>query len=116
MARRYCIEITEGLSTHYCFSFIDTVDGLARILFDHMKIDVVPDMEFHGDDDDPYRIVMVKIPRSQREAFLKAIELLPGLMRYAGMTDYEDYCRMFFADARQFLSRGQDAGRITSLQ
>lgn len=100
MISDYVAEIAYGLSTHYGFSYIDTKDGLADLLFDRLKVDVIPDRVFSFDND-PYRIIMCKIPRNQREAFLHAMELLPSLMAYAGNDDYEEYCRNFFRFAHQ---------------
>ena len=45
MNPRYCFEIAEDLSTRYCFSFVDTEDGLASFLFSHLKVDVEEEME-----------------------------------------------------------------------
>lgn len=95
-------EIAYGLSTHYGFTYIDTKDGLADLLFDHLKVDVIPDREF-GFEKDPYRIIMCKVPRAQREAFLHAMEMLPFLMAYAGNEDYEEYCRNFFRLANSWM-------------
>ena len=103
---RYVMEIDYGLSTHYGFSYIDTEDGLADLLFSHLKVDVEQDMEFRQDEG-PYRIVMCKVPREQRAEFLRAIGLLPALMDYAGRKDYEDYCRRFFWNARLFFRRNK---------
>ena len=108
MALRYVAEITDGIPTHGCFSYIDTEDGLAVFLFDQMKIDVEIEMEFHYDDD-PYKIVMCRIPRKQRNSFLQAIDLLPSFMAYAGRMGYEEYCQDFFMNAAQWLAeRGTD--------
>ena len=80
---RYLIEITDGPSMQYSFSYVDTEDNLAYLLFDHLDVDVEPDMEFHCDGD-PYKIVVCRIPREHRDAFLRAIDLLPAFMDYAG--------------------------------
>ena len=115
MSQRYVAEISYGLSTHYGFSYIDTEDGLADLLFKHLKVDVIPDTEVHGDGE-PYRIVMCKVPREQREEFLRAIELLPALMEYAGKTDYEDYCRQFFTKVYRWMEKQETAGSGKRLQ
>ena len=109
MAHRYVAEIAYGLSTHYGFSYIDTEDGLADLLFDHLKVNVEPDMVFSSDGD-PYRIIMCKVPRAQRDQFLRAIDLLPAFMAYAGRTDYEDYCRAFFLSAHRWVAEQKENG------
>ena len=115
MKPRYCFEIAEDLSTHYCFSYMDTVDNLADFLFSHLKIDVEREMEFHYDDD-PVKIVMCKVPRDKREAFLEAVDLLPDLMAYAGKTGYDDYCMDLMRNAARFIMKNRQAQRITPLQ
>jgi len=115
MNRRYVAEISYGIPTHYGFSYVDTEDGLADFLFAHLKIDVKPDVVFHNEND-PYRIVMCKIPRGEREVFLRAIDLLPGLMAYAGKKGYEEYCSRFFRDAERWLAEHADMGRKVPLQ
>lgn len=115
MVHRYVAEISYGLSAQYGFAYIDTEDGLADFLFHHFKIDVEPDTVFHYEGD-PYRIVMCKIPRDQREAFLNAIDLLPSLMDYVGKTDYESYCLEFFMNAGRWLSEHEEDERTTPLQ
>lgn len=113
---RYIAELTDGLSTHYTFSYIDTEDNLAALVFDHLKVDAEVDAVFQMEDDDPYRVVIVKIPRAQREAFLRAADLLPSFMAYAGKTDYEDYCREFFTKAARWLKEKETTGRSVPLQ
>ena len=113
---RYIAELTDGLSTHYSFAYIDTEDNLAALVFDHLKVDAEVDFVFQLEEDDPYRVVGVKIPRAQREAFLRAANLLPFFMAYAGKTDYEDYCREFFLKAHLWLKSKEAAGRSVPLQ
>lgn len=113
MGNRYLVELTDGPSMYYGFSYIDTEDDLAHFLFDHLKVDVLPDMEFELGG--PYKAVMCRIPRQQRKAFLKAIDTLPDLMAYVGRTDYDDFCLEFFRRADRFL-RKQGVGQITPLQ
>lgn len=115
MNPRYCFEIAEDLATRYCFSYIDTEDGLASILFDHLKVDVEEEMAFHNDDE-PFRIVLCHIPRSQRKEFLQAVELLPALMAYAGKEGYEEYCLDLMRHAARFMEKRRGGDRITPLQ
>ena len=115
MSHRYCIEIAEDLNTRYCFSYIDTEDELASVLFSHLKIDVEPEMEFHYDDD-PFKIVMCHIPREQRKEFLRAVDLLPELMAYAGIEGYDEYCQDLMKKAARFLAGQKESGGITPLQ
>ena len=98
---RYCIEITDDPSSYCCFSYIDSEDRLADALFDHMKIEKKAEMEFPCSHD-PYKIIVVRIPREQREDFLWAIDMLPSFMDYAGREDYEECCRMFFLYVSQY--------------
>ena len=100
---RYIAELTDGLSAYYSFAYIDTEDNLAALVFDHLKVDADVDAVFQMEEDDPYRVVIVKIPRAQREAFLRAADLLPSFMAYAGKADYEDYCLAFFTRADLWL-------------
>ena len=111
MIQDYVVGIEYGLSTHCGFSYIDTKDGLADLLFDHLKVEVILDREF-GFDNDPYRIIMCKVPRHQREAFLRAMDLLPSLMAYAGHTDYEEYCRNFFRFANRWMDEREASERM----
>ena len=92
MKYRLCIEISDGPSADCCFVYFDTVDNLADFLFDHMNIEVEREMEFRYHDDDPFKMVMCRIPIRQREAFLEAVEVLPGLMAYADKAGYKEYC------------------------
>ena len=105
MGRRYCIEIAEEQSPYYCFSYIDTEDHLADCLFSHLKVNVEFQAEFSCDRD-PYRIILCRIPREQRKAFLRSVGLLPGLMAYAGKTDYDEYCAAFMENARRYVNGG----------
>ena len=116
MPRRYVVELVDGPSTHYGFAYIDTEDNLAALVFDHLKVDAQTDMVFQLEEDDPYRIVMVRIPRDQREAFLHAIDLLPAFMAKAGMADYEEYCRAFFTKAGRWLKSREAAKKSAPLQ
>ena len=115
MKSRYCFEIADDISAYYCFSYIDSEDNLADFLFKQMKVNVEPQMEFHNDDD-PFKIVMCRIPRQQREAFLEAVDMLPGLMAYVGRAGYDEYCLDLMKSASQFLAEGKMANRITRLQ
>ena len=113
MNPKYYVEIADGATSQYCFSYIDTEDNLAALLFDHLKVDMQTDMVFQMEEDDPYRVVMVRIPRHQRGEFLWALDLLPGFMAYAGYEDYEEYCRAFFLQAHLYFRK--NAGNITRL-
>ena len=115
MKTRYCIEITGDPSPDYHFAYFDTDEYLAFFLFKYERIDVTIDAEY-GAEDDPYRMVECRVPKEQRKAFLHAMDLLPAFMAYAGKADYTDYCREFFLNAGQFLTRRREAGRITPLQ
>ncbi len=107
MGHRYYFEILDETTPDYnWFSYFDTEDGLAASLFRFLEIDVTIEQEFWNEED-PYRIILCRIPRKQREAFLEAIELIPGLMDYTGHTDYRDFCRNVMMDALKYkLKRG----------
>ena len=98
-----CFEIADDLSARYCFAYVDTTDGLADLLFRHLKVDVEQEMVFHYDGD-PFRIVMCHIPREQRDVFLRAVDLLPGLMAYAGKEGYDEYCEDLAEKARRYFA------------
>ena len=83
-------------------------------LFNFYHVDVTVENVF-GNEDEKYRIILCRIPRNQREAFLKAVALIPGLMDYTGHTDYEDFCRNVMADIQRCrLKKGVQ--HITPLQ
>ena len=110
----YFFEITDGLSADYCFSYFDTKDNLALLLFSHYHLDVTIE-EVYGKEEEPYRIVLCRIPKEQREQFLRTLTLLPSMMAYAGHADYEDYCRAVMMEADSFRTE-HDAAGITPLQ
>ena len=115
MGSRYCFEIADGPAMYYWFAYFDTHDHLADCLFDHEHVSVTVEDEFAGDDD-PYRIVLCRIARKDRERFLNAVDLLPSLMTYVGKTDYEAFCRAFLQDAYRFLSEQKSTGSGSRLQ
>ncbi len=114
MVSRYCMEIKDGPSPYNWFAYFDTDDRLAQFLFDYEKVDITVEGEY-GKQEDPYRIILVRIPGSQRLAFLKVIDLLPGLMEYLGKTDYDDFCRGVLADADRIVT-GRRTGKRIPLQ
>ena len=85
-------EIADKTSPYNWFCYFDTQDNLAMILFRHNHIDVTIESVF-GREDEPYRIVLCRIPRTQREGFLRTVFLIPAMMEYAGHTDYNDFCQ-----------------------
>ena len=111
MGIRYCIEIAGGPAGTSCFAYVDSPDGLADIVLDHLKVDAGKEMVFRNKKD-PYRIILCRIPQEQREAFFRAIDLLPAFMAYDGRADYEDYCRGFFTTAYRYMVEKEDAERI----
>ena len=114
MGSRYIFEISDGPSQNYHFAYFDTDDHLAGFLFAQEHVDVTIEGEF-GAEDDPYRIVMCKIPKKQRDRFLRCVEMLPGLMEYMGKTDYDDFCIEFMKGAARYMDR-QEAGLGIPLQ
>lgn len=109
MSVRYCIEITEGTSPDYCFTYFDTADHLADHLFSYLKVFKKTEMEFSNGEND-YRVIIARIHREGRASFLRVIDLLPALMAYAGYTDYDEYCRNFLLDAQDCLVTQQWKG------
>ncbi len=112
MSARYCIEITDGISPDYCFTYFDTADHLADHLFSYLKVSKQIEMEFSNDEND-YRVIIARIPREDRAGFLRVIDLLPGVMAYAGYTDYDEFCRNFLLDAQDCLVTQQLKGSKT---
>lgn len=102
MSARYCIEITDGMSPDYCFTYFDTADHLADHLFSYLKVSKQTEMEFSNNEND-YRVIIARIPREDRDGFLRVIDLLPGVMAYAGYTGYDEFCRNFLLDAQDCL-------------
>ena len=88
MSARYCIEITDGMSPDYCFTYFDTADHLADHLFSYLKVSKQTEMEFSNNEND-YRVIIARIPREDRASFLRVIDLLPAMMAYAGYADYD---------------------------
>jgi len=114
MKPRYCLEIAENRPAYYSFSYVDTPDNLANFLFSQMKVDAETETEFRFTGD-PFKIVLCRIPRSQRESFLKAIDMLPGLMAYDGREGYKEYCLALARKAVRFL-KAKEEGSAAPLQ
>ena len=112
MSARYCIEITDGTSPDYCFSYFDMADHLADHLFSYLKVSKQTEMEFSNNEND-YRVIIARIPREDRASFLRVIDLLPGLMAYVGYTDYDEFCTNFLLDAQDCLVTQQLKGSRT---
>jgi len=102
---RYCFEIADGFSPDDCFAYVDTEEHLAGFLFSYERVGMTIEEEF-GADGDPYRIILCRVPRERRAAFLKVIDLLPGLMAYAGRKDYDAYCTDLMTRAAQCFRAG----------
>ena len=98
MEPKYCIEITDGPSPDCRFAYFDSDDGLGQFLFEHEHVRLEVEQEY-GEEGAPYRIVRCRVPREDREAFLRTVDLLPGLMAYVGRTDYEAFCRGILREA-----------------
>lgn len=112
---RYIFEITDGPSKDYDFAYFDTKDHLAGFLFAHEHVDVTIEGEY-GAEDDPYRIMLCQVPREQRDGFMRYVDMIPGLMAYAGKKDYDDFCMNFMMDAAHFFDGREKAGRSIPLQ
>ena len=109
MNARYCIEITDGMSPDYCFSYFDTADHLADHLFSYLKVTKQTEIEFSNNEND-YRVIIARIPREDRASFLRVIDLLPAMMAYAGYADYDEFCTNFLLDAQDCLVTQQRKG------
>ena len=103
---RYCFEIKDGPSPYNWFAYFDTEDHLADFVFSHEKVNVTIEGEY-GAEGDPYRIILGRIQKEQREAFLKALDLIPALMEYVGKTDYDDFCQSFMMDVDMYMKTGK---------
>ena len=115
MGSRYIFEISDGPSQYYHFAYFDTDDYLADFLFAHEHVNVTIEGEY-GAEDDPYRIIMCQVPKTQRNQFLSCIEMLPELMTYVGKTDYDDFCINFMTNAARYMARKEATRMITPLQ
>ena len=98
----YVFRIAGGPAPYEHYAYFDTEDHLADFLFAQEQVEVTIEEEF-GFEGDPYSVILCRIPPAQREGFLKAIDLLPGLMAYVGRTDYDDFCRNMMLGAARFL-------------
>jgi len=107
MGPRYCFEIVDGMAMNYTFAYFDTHDHLADFLFDHENVRITVEGEF-GAEGDPYRIVLCRVALKDREGFLRAVDLLPSLMRYVGKTDYDEFCRGFMMYAYLNISKRKE--------
>ena len=110
----YCFEIKDESSLYNWFAYFDTPDHLAMTLFEYEKVDLTVEGEY-GREDDPYRILLVRIPGNQRQSFLKVVELLPDIMEYTGRKDYDAFCRSMLMAADRFMERN-GAGESIPLQ
>jgi hypothetical protein len=115
MFRKNCFEIADGLSDRYCFAYADSVESLAEFLFAEMKIDVKPEEEF-GFESEPFKVVMCRVPRHQREEFMNAVDLLPALMDYVGITGYDDFCQELTKNAAAIQMNKKEARGNIPLQ
>lgn len=113
MNPKYYIEISDGPSAYCHFAFFDTDEYLSFFLFSHLRLDVEIEEEYVFDGA-PYQLVQCRVPASWRDVFLRAMDLLPALMAYAGKTDYEDFCRGMILKAR--ISQRERGAGITPLQ
>ena len=66
-------------------------------------------------EEDFCRVVVVRVPRHRREAFFRAMNLLPAFMACAGREDYDDYCLDFFRHAGRSLGQ-RNGENITPLR
>lgn len=103
MEFRYCFEIMDSPAMYYWFAYFDTHDHLADFLFSHENVSVTIEGEFAAEED-PYRIVLCRIDKKDRENFLKAVDLLPSLMEYVGKTDYNEFCQGVMRDAHRYFN------------
>ena len=110
MGTRYCFEISDGPRTDYWFAYFDTSDRLGSFLFEQEKVKMTVE-GIYGKAEDPYRIVLCRIPREQRDAFLNTVDLLPGLMEYAGKKGYDDFCRGVMLNAYHHFRNQRQAAK-----
>ena len=115
MKRRYLFEIADGPSPYYCFAYFDSDEHLADFLFAREHVDVTI-LEEYAADEDPFQIVLCRIPRKHRSGFLRAIEDLPELMSEVGKTDYDEFCQNYMLRAAQFMRGQRTEDRTIPLQ
>ena len=48
-----------------------------------------------GGGDNPYWLILCKVPKDQRVRIMECIDLLPGVMENAGMKGYVNYCQRY---------------------
>ena len=115
MNPRYMFEICDGISPYYYFAYFDTEEHLADFLFAHENVDVTIENEFAAEDD-PYHIILCRVPKKNRDGFLRVIDLLPGLMAYVGRTDYDEFCLNMMIRATQYAKSKRMPGSRLPLQ
>ena len=95
---------TGNSPAEFCrFAYYDTDKYLADFLFARENVAVEVEGEFTNGQD-PYRIIRCRVPREQREAFLRAVDRLPDWLAYVGRKDYDAYCLSVLLDAVQYSS------------
>ena len=109
MLRRYLFEITDGPAPYYTFAYFDTEEHLAHFLFTRAELNVEIEGEY-GAEEDPYRIIMCRVPKDQRDLFLLCIDHLPDFMEYAGEKDYDAFCQYFMGRADNWYAKHASGG------
>ncbi len=109
MKRRYCMEIGEYSPLYYYFAYFDNDEYLADFLFAREEVNVTVEGEY-GNEDEPFHIIQCRIPKAQREAFLRAIDDLPEWMSRLGKKGYDSYCIGFLRQAAEFAARRAAGG------
>ena len=110
MKRRYLMEIAEYSPLYYYFAYFDNDEYLADVLFNRENVEVTVEGEY-GNEDEPFHIIQCRIPKAQRDAFLRAIDDLPDWMTRLGRTGYDEYCRGFFRQVAEYEAGKAAAGR-----
>ena len=105
MKRRYIMEIGEYSPLYYYFAYFDTDEYLADFLFHREEVEVTVEGEYWEEEEKPFHIVQCRIPKTQRAAFLRAIDDLPDWMASLGRTGYDEYCHGFLRKAAEYRAR-----------
>lgn len=97
MGNNYCrnyIELEQFSLLYDHFAFIDVPEYYADHLFIRHKVRVHFVREAVHDDH-PYVVIFCKIKKTDRQAFLSALNDLYIKMMLCGYPGYEDFCRSF---------------------
>ncbi len=67
-----------------------------------------------GGGDNPYWLILCKVPKDQRVRFMECIDLLPGVMENAGMKGYVNYCQRYISGFMQYIEEKNAAEKVSA--